>query len=637
MRAWSYAGMAQVAGVAQPTDVRGNFLFFKPVPGGYVFRAPTPWIFFGAQHYLVSETQRDEITAILLPTRQGRALAKTIGISLGLVVAITAAIIGITYVFSEHIDGFWLAAGSAVTTFLLLFGWLHVVARRNLRRLRPILAAAQRTEHRITNAEMREAVRDKTSLKQSWLTAAAFGVISLFFLASLVFERNQKLPFFSDGHSFWPTFQLLLFAYLAATGLQTTLKKINRQEPLSPGPASVLARPSRQLVLGLGLAMLGVAIVIASVGVRRKFSDYTQGLRHEAKGEHDSAIASFSRAIKSYPGDPAAYASRAEIYRAKGEHDLTIADLSRLIELRPEGADAYISRGRSFEAKGDRVHAIADFGKAIGIEPKRAFAYYWRSRSREATGDREGAIADLGAALEINPKDTASYIARARIFEAKGEPERAMADFATAISLDPRHSFAHFWRGLSLAARGDHAGAIADFTKALEFHPKDHHIHSSRGRSYDAKGEVGLAIADFTKAIEYKPDYAFAYRQRASAYANKGDRDNAIADFTRVIELTPKDVFAYVSRGVIFAARNEHDRAIADLTKALELDPRNKSVYSSRAASYAATGARDLAISDYQAVLGLPAATAADRQWQDQARGRIARLKETSPSEPTAK
>ncbi len=407
---------------------------------------------------------------------------------------------------------------------LLSFGFIHIVARRNLRRLAPILADAQRTDQRITNAEILDAARSRTSLKQSWLIAVAFGSISLLALGALVFDANLKHALFSDVQSIAPTIQMVLFATLAAINFRVALKKSDQQEPLSPGKPSILARRPRQVVLGSALALLGLAVIIALVGVRREFSDYTQGLRYEAKGEHDSAIASFSRAIEAYPGDPAAYASRAEIYRAKGEHDLAIADLSRLIELRPEGADAYISRGRSFEAKGDRAHAIADFGKAIGIEPKRAIAYYWRSRSREATGDRDGAIADLSAALEINPKDTASFIARARIFDAKGERERAMADFATAISLDPRHSFAHFWRGLSLAARGDHAGAIADFTKALEFHPKDHHIYSSRGRSYEAKGEVGLAIADFTKAIEYKPDYAFAYRQRASAYANKGDR-----------------------------------------------------------------------------------------------------------------
>ena len=65
--------------------------------------------------------------------------------------------------------------------------------------------------------------------------------------------------------------------------------------------------------------------------------------------------------------------------------------------------------------------------------------------------------------------------------------------------------------------------------------------------------------------------------------------------------------------------------------------PQNKSAYSSRAASYAATGARDMAIADYTTVLGLPSATAVDRQWQSAARDRITRLTKVSPAEPQPK
>ena len=75
-------------------------------------------------------------------------------------------------------------------------------------------------------------------------------------------------------------------------------------------------------MLGSAAALLALAIVIVLVGVRREFSDHTQGLRYEAKGEHDNAIASFSKAIEAYPNDPAAYASRAESYAPKASTTL---------------------------------------------------------------------------------------------------------------------------------------------------------------------------------------------------------------------------------------------------------------------------------------------------------------------------
>ena len=60
-------------------------------------------------------------------------------------------------------------------------------------------------------------------------------------------------------------------------------------------------------MLGSISALLAVALIVVCVGVRREFSDHTQGLRYAAKGEHDNAIASFSKAIEAYPNDPAAY------------------------------------------------------------------------------------------------------------------------------------------------------------------------------------------------------------------------------------------------------------------------------------------------------------------------------------------
>src|SRR6202040_113302 len=40
-------------------------LVFKKVAGGYVYRAPNPWLFGKGRHYLVSEAQKEEIAEIL--------------------------------------------------------------------------------------------------------------------------------------------------------------------------------------------------------------------------------------------------------------------------------------------------------------------------------------------------------------------------------------------------------------------------------------------------------------------------------------------------------------------------------------------------------------------------------------------
>ena len=338
--------------MTQSSDARSSLLYFKRVPEGFVFRAPNPWIFGPADHYLVSETQRDAIAAILLPQRPRHAAAKLVAFAL----ALSAGLIGMIFLLSDYIaaaGGPWLFAVTVLATTLLLFGSIGIVARRGLHRLAPILAAAPRTDYRITNAELLEFARDRSSLKQSWLIGVVFACVSLVSLGVVIFDGNLKFSFFSDSQSIGPMIQLVLFAVLAATNFRVALKKSGQQAPASPGKTSFLARRPRLVVLGSISALLAVALIVVCVGVRREFSDHTQGLRFAAKGEHDSAIASFTKAIEAYPNDPAAYAGRAESYRAKGQHDLVIADLSKRIAIGPGDANIFISRGRSFDAKGD--------------------------------------------------------------------------------------------------------------------------------------------------------------------------------------------------------------------------------------------------------------------------------------------
>ena len=76
-------------------------------------------------------------------------------------------------------------------------------------------------------------------------------------------------------------------------------------------------------------------------------------------------------------------------------------------------------------------------------------------------------------------------------------------------------------------------------------------------------------------------------------------------------------------------AKNDQDRALADYDKAIELDPKFALAYSNRGLVHTAKGDNAAAIGDYRKLLDLPALTATDRQRQEIARERIARLTQT--------
>ncbi len=122
---------------------------FKPVPGGFIYRAPNPWIFGRADHYVVNEAQKAEILGLTVPRRPLLRLAVIVagcvlwGAGMGLA----------AWAFSGHEDPTLSDVGiMVVMTFAALFLALHLSLRHRLRQMQPILAAATRTDATITSA-----------------------------------------------------------------------------------------------------------------------------------------------------------------------------------------------------------------------------------------------------------------------------------------------------------------------------------------------------------------------------------------------------------------------------------------------------------------------------------------------------
>jgi hypothetical protein len=66
--------------------------------------------------------------------------------------------------------------------------------------------------------------------------------------------------------------------------------------------------------------------------------------------------------------DDAAFLKRGMARQQKGEHDAAIADFTKAIEINPDCVQAYASRGLSKEAKGDPDGAKSDYSKSIQIQ-----------------------------------------------------------------------------------------------------------------------------------------------------------------------------------------------------------------------------------------------------------------------------
>ena len=138
-------------------EFRKVFVYFKPVSGGYVYRAPNTWLFGSAEHFLVTEGQKAAILAIVTST-VGPALWMiaiswiTLSVLLGMALSLWAHRAGY---YASGLDGV-----SAMLAMMLSIYPAFLLSRQLLlHRLRPILVTLPPMSERITSLEERQAIQ----------------------------------------------------------------------------------------------------------------------------------------------------------------------------------------------------------------------------------------------------------------------------------------------------------------------------------------------------------------------------------------------------------------------------------------------------------------------------------------------
>jgi hypothetical protein len=160
---------------------RANEASFKPIEGGYVFQAPSPWVFARPSYYSVSAAKKAEISARLARWRLLLFLPV-----LGMI-CLTLPLI----VFPSLLSPLYRQLGPSLfplflfTAFTLLMAPLIAVPQIYLARaLRPLLADAPRTDERIKLAEQLPMVAAAVSTK--WLVIGLVSAVTMMVAGGLL-------------------------------------------------------------------------------------------------------------------------------------------------------------------------------------------------------------------------------------------------------------------------------------------------------------------------------------------------------------------------------------------------------------------------------------------------------------------
>jgi hypothetical protein len=253
---------------------------FKRVPDGFIFRAPNPWMFGRARHYLVNEAQKAAIAARATGVgRRGLLLAFLIWLAAfaGIVVALALLTGHDDPTLGDSVILFVCAVASLLVCLHVWYLWV----------LRPFIAELPESRERITYRERREGVRRAMFLQSSLLTAAISSVacVANLFAFFLGTHGGRHLSF-DDGQTFVSLFVAVVFALLAARCfyLEITGPKPSADENTEAGSQLVTdalalrlerveldnrrLRRSLAAVVALGAVVALVAVVVSGLLTR---------------------------------------------------------------------------------------------------------------------------------------------------------------------------------------------------------------------------------------------------------------------------------------------------------------------------------------------------------------------------------
>lgn len=313
---------------------------------------------------------------------------------------------------------------------------------------------------------------------------------------------------------------------------------------------------------------------------------YFRGYSFSQKGEIESAINDFNKAIELDKDLVPAYTGRADIYRTSGDYDLSIKDYNRAIYIDNKDKALYNNRGLIHIDMEEYKKAIYDFSKAIDLDKKLEFPYLNRANAYLNIGDFKSALIDYEYASKDRSTLNLADVGRANLFFKKGDFKTAEKYFNRSLKRKSKHKeILYLFRGIFYFSQKRIEESISDFNIIL-------------GDKNDYK----------SLALPEKDLYVAAYDMRANSYSYLGDQKQAIKDKSEAIKLletSPNSLkrgWLYNNRGIIFMKNNQYENAIDDFSKAIDLE-NFPAAYLNRSKSYFRTKEFSKSISDIREVI----------------------------------
>ncbi|MBB4199337.1 tetratricopeptide (TPR) repeat protein [Rhodoblastus sphagnicola] len=201
--------------------------------------------------------------------------------------------------------------------------------------------------------------------------------------------------------------------------------------------------------------------------------------------------------------------------QAAGRLDAAIALFDRAMSLRPEFPEALCSGGYILQTKGHAAAALAFYDRALSLKPDYAVAWFNRGCLLMAHKNYEAALESFDQACALKPGDANFYCNRGAALVSVGRAAEAAEDQKRALALKPDFIKAALNLGNALMRLGAYAGARDAYRRAIELKADYASGFAGLGIALKELGQFSEALEAFDEALRLEPD-------SDEALANKG-------------------------------------------------------------------------------------------------------------------
>ena len=214
------------------------------------------------------------------------------------------------------------------------------------------------------------------------------------------------------------------------------------------------------------------------------------GVALKDEGDLETALESYTKAIKIRPDYAEAYNNKGILLQDKGDLNGAIESYKKALNINPNYAEAYNNMGSAFNSEGKLEAAIENYKKALKISPEHAETHFNMGSALQDKGDLSAALDSYEKALAFKANFAEAYNNIGAACHDKGDLKPAIDSYKEALKINPNYAEAHYNLGKLLLEshhyeQAAHHFKLSDFEKSKHYLLRCLYLQDKRSLFYD--------------------------------------------------------------------------------------------------------------------------------------------------------